>query len=246
MIGPPTYYLSAHSFCCELEDGAIILELATGAYVGVHAEYLPDLRVVIRNWPNSAQADFGVAYTTTTAVTDKLIADLLARGILTTSPANRRSRHPAPPSAALTITDAALSKRWIPLRHLAQFLTALFCVAMRHRDKKLAAQLDWFEQRQRSIRTGRSPAISCDVSKLLASFVRLRIWLYTAERRCLFDSLVLALFLTRELVPCSFVIGVSTKPFLAHSWVQIGELVINDTVEHVQMFTPILALGESD
>ena len=131
------------------------------------------------------------------------------------------------------------------MKHLAQFLTALLCVAMRHKDRKLAAQLDWFERRQRSLRTEGSSAISYDVSKLLGSFIRLRIWLYTAERRCLFDSLVLALFLTRQMIPCTFVIGVSTKPFLAHSWVQIGELVLNDTVEHVQMFTPILALGES-
>jgi hypothetical protein len=59
----------------------------------------------------------------------------------------------------------------------------------------------------------------------------------------MFDSLVLAVFLTRHMIPCTFVIGVSVKPFLAHSWVQIGELVLNDTAEHVQTFTPILAIG---
>ena len=77
----------------------------------------------------------------------------------------------------------------------------------------------------------------------LASFLWLRTWCYTAQRRCLFDSLVLSVYLTRGMVPCTFVIGVATKPFLAHSWVQIGEHVLNDTAEHTQDFKPILSIG---
>jgi hypothetical protein len=45
------------------------------------------------------------------------------------------------------------------------------------------------------------------------------------------------------MVPCTFVIGVATKPFLAHSWVQLGEYVLNDTTERVQDFMPILSIG---
>jgi hypothetical protein len=41
-------------------------------------------------------------------------------------------------------------------------------------------------------------------------------------------------------------IGVSTKPFLAHAWVQMSELVLNDTAEHVQTFTPLLAIGKPE
>lgn len=77
---------------------------------------------------------------------------------------------------------------------------------------------------------------------MLNSFLRLRLFFYTAHRRCLFDSLVLTAFLTKTGVPCTFVIGVSTKPFLAHAWVQIGETVLNDTAEHIQMYTPIFSV----
>jgi hypothetical protein len=45
------------------------------------------------------------------------------------------------------------------------------------------------------------------------------------------------------MVPCTFAIGVATKPFLAHAWVQIGESVLNDTAEHVQDFKPLLSIG---
>src|SRR5258708_36263188 len=98
----PPYFLSAHSYCCELEDGAIILELVTGAYVGVHAEHLADLRICVRNWPNSREADPDVT-PEICAASERLIGALLARGILTTSPTSRRSSHIPVPSAALTI-----------------------------------------------------------------------------------------------------------------------------------------------
>ncbi len=61
--------------------------------------------------------------------------------------------------------------------------------------------------------------------------------------RCLFDSLVLTVYLTKGMVSCVLVIGVTSKPFLAHSWVQIGESVLNDTAEHVQTFEIILSVG---
>jgi hypothetical protein len=82
-----------------------------------------------------------------------------------------------------------------------------------------------------------------NTAQQLASFLWLRTWCYTAQRRCLFDSLVLSIYLTRGMVPCTFVIGVANKPFLAHAWVQIGESVLNDTAEHVHNFKPILSIG---
>ncbi|HVZ34530.1 MAG TPA: lasso peptide biosynthesis B2 protein, partial [Polyangiaceae bacterium] len=59
---------------------------------------------------------------------------------------------------------------------------------------------------------------------------------------CLFDSLVLAEFLRRRGVRATLVIGISTVPFAAHACVQFGDLVLNDTVEKVQGYTPILAV----
>jgi hypothetical protein len=40
----------------------------------------------------------------------------------------------------------------------------------------------------------------------------------------------------------SLVIGVRINPFTAHCWVQADALVLNDTVDQVRVFTPILAI----
>ena len=68
----------------------------------------------------------------------------------------------------------------------------------------------------------------------------MRIWFYTAREQCLLDSMILAVFLTKSRVPCRFVIGVVTKPFSAHAWVEIGDAVANDVIDHAQDYLPIL------
>lgn len=40
----------------------------------------------------------------------------------------------------------------------------------------------------------------------------------------------------------TLVIGVKLDPFVAHCWIQRDEYVVNDTLERVRLFTPILAI----
>jgi hypothetical protein len=66
--------------------------------------------------------------------------------------------------------------------------------------------------------------------------------LFTAHDRCLHDSLTLVRFLaTKRLFP-RWVIGVRTRPFAAHSWVQSGPTVLNDVHEHARDYRPILVV----
>jgi transglutaminase superfamily protein len=236
------YFLSDKSYGCEVEGGAVILDLGTGGYVGVDAGNLAVLRDRIANWPKTAIS----AIPTTrpaSGESERLIAALLARGTVTTSPVPKRPSLPAVAGEALAPeVDRAIGLSW--MKHAPHLATSLLEVSLRHRDRRLVPLLAWLNYRQRLIhRAGCHPPLE-DVRRLLVSFFSLRIWLYTADRHCLFDSLVLSMFLTRKRVPCTFVIGVSTKPFTAHAWVQSADRVLNDTAEHVQMFIPILAAGE--
>jgi hypothetical protein len=63
---------------------------------------------------------------------------------------------------------------------------------------------------------------------------------FTAHNHCLFDSLALHNFLSGYGVPVRWVFGVKRHPFLAHCWVQFGDVVCNDTLEHVWLFHPIM------
>ena len=59
---------------------------------------------------------------------------------------------------------------------------------------------------------------------------------------CLARSTALAAALGSAGVRADLVIGVKATPFGAHSWVQIGDCVVNDRPERVRPFTPIMVL----
>ena len=65
--------------------------------------------------------------------------------------------------------------------------------------------------------------------------------LISQHDHCLLKSLALAMRLARIGAPATLVFGVRARPFAAHCWVQYDSMVLNDSVEHVHSFTPILA-----
>ena len=76
---------------------------------------------------------------------------------------------------------------------------------------------------------------------LVVIFDRLRPF-FPANYLCLFDSLALVEFLARyDLFP-TWVYGVEVEPFNAHCWVQQGDVLFNDLVDRVRLFTPIMAV----
>lgn len=237
----PACFFSVHAYIREFDDGAIIMDLRNGTYVGVDAQHLSDLRPRIGNWPDSGRSNLEVERRDL-STSESLIAELLARGILTTS---RTPTQPAPattPTTALTATSSGGARRPIPLMHVVQFAIAFLVVARGLRRNRLASLVDRLRRHQASIQPGHAVTHD-DIVARWRSFLWLRTWCYTAQRRCLLDSLVLSVFLTKGMVPCTFVIGVATKPFVAHAWVQIAGSVLNDTVEYVQDFAPILSVS---
>lgn len=66
--------------------------------------------------------------------------------------------------------------------------------------------------------------------------------LRTAADRCLPRSIALALCLTRRQYRAHVVLGVKLAPFAAHCWAQNHDEVLNDELEEVRRYTPILVL----
>jgi hypothetical protein len=77
------------------------------------------------------------------------------------------------------------------------------------------------------------------LSDLVHTFLSLRP-LYPREYLCLFDSLCLVHFLAQFGHFPQWIFGVKLEPFGAHCWVQSGDVVLNDTVEVIGQYTPIL------
>lgn len=78
-------------------------------------------------------------------------------------------------------------------------------------------------------------------SVMVRAFEQARL-LRSAADRCLARSIALAGCLTAGHDACHVVLGVTSLPFSAHCWAQKGEVVLNDTFEEVQRYTPILVV----
>jgi len=90
----------------------------------------------------------------------------------------------------------------------------------------------------------RCPAAAPDTERargLAASFAELRLVLRSLDR-CLPLSIALAAASRRHDAQVRLVLGVQCNPFAAHAWVQRHSTVLNDRLEPVRAFTPILVL----
>lgn len=76
-------------------------------------------------------------------------------------------------------------------------------------------------------------------AKIAAAFAGCRLFIHSHDN-CLSQSLAFHRACRRLRIDGSFVIGVRLDPFSAHCWVQCGDLVLNDSVERVRHYTPIV------
>ena len=90
-------------------------------------------------------------------------------------------------------------------------------------------------------RNSGEPVRSDDAALTVRAFEHAKV-LRTAADRCLPRSIALALCLARRRASAHVVLGVKLAPFAAHCWVQCGAEVLNDSLEEVQRYSPILVL----
>lgn len=66
--------------------------------------------------------------------------------------------------------------------------------------------------------------------------------LLPAKQLCIPDSLALARTLWRRGIDADVYFGVRLAPFMAHAWVQRGDLLLSDTLNTVGEYTPVFRL----
>lgn len=85
------------------------------------------------------------------------------------------------------------------------------------------------------------PSTICARAQMVRAFEHARL-LRSAADRCLPRSIALALCLAARGRRTNVVLGVKLAPFGAHCWAQAGGEVLNDSLEEVLRYTPILVI----
>lgn len=233
------FLLSRHVYFCRVRDGLVLLDLRSQKYLGIGNA---DARRLVSH-VDGLSGNATHAEDSTSKDCGELLRSLESRGLLTRRPdaGKKCVELVVPRLSAMEFYGRTDDDPSISLLDLARFLRALISVAARVKLHSLERIVEALNSKKARFRASRS----CDettVRHLLKKFLVLRALTYTSREKCLFDSLVLHGFLTRSGVESTWVIGVSTQPFSAHCWVQHGGTVLNDTLEHTRLYSPILAV----
>ena len=234
------HFLARDVYACELPQGAVFLDLRSLKYFALEKNFLPVFPEVVRNWRSHCPVSKSPAFGTPSP--SDLSQLLQSKGFLS------HERQISPYFTDLPRAVSACSPNWSLrtsyLSHLAMLMrvSRAYTTAKAALDSQTLCSLLARLARSKATPTYRHSRAIQDPTYLLTAFAKARAWLYTARDRCLIDSLVLTYVLRKYNVAAHFCIGVDLQPFSAHAWVQLGSLVIDDSVEHVLKFTPLVCV----
>jgi len=217
------FALREHLSFCFVGRHAVFLDIATDRYFGVSEDMSAAL----------GRLTEGAACTGT----DPALARLAACGVLVETPREEVPR----PQRALPfdrVLETEASGSSAQTAAFAAAIAALGSAALELRVRGFPAVMHRLREREQV--TPERPT-DCDVAKIVAGFRSVQA-AFSANRRCLLYSLALGRRLQRLGEPFQLVIAVKLAPFAAHCWIQQRERLLNDSLEHARLFTPILIL----
>jgi hypothetical protein len=236
-VPSPSYFLAKHAFVCLNGSSLVLLDLKHDRYLALDAARAGSLDGVVAGWPVRAKGP------PSADAAGRIIQSMLKRGLLTSERVH--GKEPRPPPVAAQV-DSALDvcnddETRMRLRHVSGFIRAVVLAGWHLRFRSM----EWIVTdvaRRRAQVVVRGGDRERSIRQLVRVFDRLRTFTYDVREACLFDSLAWLYFLLREGYQPQWVIGVRSSPeFMAHSWVQLGGTVLNDSVDRVSVYTPIMA-----
>lgn len=166
-----------------------------------------------------------------------LASDLATAGLVLPTTTNAvgecKPMPPRPRSSALA--DLSQRPRWCDLPEAFRCLVDLF---LNYRGKNLEAIV---------LTVSRTPSwdhFQPPTKALLDEVERFNCWIPYApvSGKCLLQSFLLLRLLRRRGHDAAWVFGVTTWPFRAHCWLQVGDVVLNDTYERLWLYQPIMVV----
>lgn len=168
----------------------------------------------------------------------RILKGLETRGVLRAGEAGTvRFSCPAVPEAHSSLLDAAPVP--VPPNQTLLAALALMRAPLQLRLFGLHAAITRLRKRKMRLEPGRLEQEK--LARGAAAFARLRA-IATTNDQCLPRSLAVAERLFAAGVGAELVLAVKLQPFAAHAWVQWRDIVVNDRVDAVRDFTPILVV----
>jgi Transglutaminase-like superfamily len=232
------YFLSKDCFVCSAQNYWIVLNARRDKYSCISHADLMSIGGRLHGW----RSESGAATHFPQFESDALIDSLISTGIITANPGDGKPfvECECPVcERSLEIAEPNASVRQ-PLSCIVRFFLACARVDWYLRKNDLSRALTRIERRRTRVRSSAATRNVIHARRLIAVFKDLRP-LYPRPYLCLFDSLALVELLASYRLFPRVVFGVIADPFQAHCWLQEGNTVLNDDLERVARYKPILS-----
>jgi len=235
------HWLNDWVYCGDVGDAFILLDFSQGRYFAIDHEAGRAVEDAINHWPAPKHSSSPPPEVISR---QSVIDALVEKGLITSNQPRQNTRRAFAQLAERNVTSLYLSK--IPLietiRICVRFLAAYLFAGFRFRLFSMKGSFEYLRQRKALLEINCLTPTYAQLCELMGHFHRLRALTYTAHDKCVLDSLILADFMLRNRVLPTLIIGVMTRPFEAHCWVQSGSVVLNDGVERARSRPPVLVV----
>jgi hypothetical protein len=244
MLSEKAYWLPTHVRACSTTTGTVLLDLRRNRYFGVGRKETRVLSSLAANWQDTPATSSFTRDLDALPMEDAVrIADkLVEAGLLSKDAAEPAAFTPTAIDLNSLLTSVGHEverKSPIRWRHIVDFLRACTWARRSVRSRTLYVVA---EEIGRKKNAAGAPFDAERAIELVGVFRRLRPHTFAARDQCLFHALALVRFLSAYDIYPTWVIGVRTKPWAAHSWVQQGTLLLDANPEQVCDYSPILAI----
>jgi hypothetical protein len=231
------YFLRSGVYTCVADRHCVFLDLARDRYFSVKREHLQLLMPqIVGSFRRPANEPLSVEM-------QALATSLVAKGLLTldrteASGPNEGPRSGARPPSSSLMDDSASGTR-VRARLSALFVAAATRAYVSLATRPLRSTVERVKRRRRRHQTRAAPFDFARAASVVRQFDVLRPW-FPRNYLCLFDSLALLELLALYGLYPTWVFGVHPEPFEAHCWLQQNDVVLNDSMAHVETFVPIM------
>lgn len=220
------YMLRKDLYFCIASGQATFLDLAADRYFGLPSH----LDALFQAWLTTHQLAPG---------SDIQLSPLVTAGILQKAEIG----HPVAPPDLTTATHSVMDYPGTPGMPLPS-LRALhnhFIAARRLKTQPLSSTIAHLRRQKARMQNSSEHSTGARALAHAKKFFAIGQFVATQDQ-CLRRSIALMDYLAAANCNSTFVMGVRRQPFGAHAWVQHNDLVLNDLVDHVCEYTPILAV----
>lgn len=234
------YALTGHVFVCLQGEHVVFLDVLNDRYFCLEAARTASLGAIVPGWPVAGTTHLPEIPTADDS--SPIVALLVERGLLSLDARSGKSATPVcvdPGTSELTADTYQGSNR-AGVACITRFTACAVRTSFTLRFRPFARVVERVR-----LRNQRHTADAFDedrAHRLIAMFTSLRPFFFTAKDMCLFETLALSEFLAQHDLFPRWVFGVRARPFAAHCWLQHGAILLNDTLDHIGRYTPIMVV----